>query len=45
MRYIAQIDLAGELTEIEFETDENPIEYIWGQYGISTYIASLREIE
>ncbi len=44
-KYKAQIELVGELTEVEFETADNPVEYLWQQYGISTYIARVEEVE
>ena len=42
--YSAEIEIGGELTTLEFTTDINPIEYLWGRYGMDSYIASLTEI-
>ena len=41
--YIAQISQDGSLKTIRYETDENPIGYIWNRYGMSTYIDSVEE--
>ena len=41
--YIAHLDLAGELTEVKFETDILPVEWLWQRYGMSTFIADLTE--
>lgn len=38
MRYQASIDVNGELEKVTFETDGNPIEYLWGRYGMASYI-------
>lgn len=45
MNYIAYIILDNERTKIEFNTEENPIEYLWTKYGMDTYIESLEEIK
>lgn len=47
MKYEASIQINNKLTKINFElkNDENPIEYLWGRYGMDTYIEYLKEIE
>ena len=44
-KYIASIEVNNNLEVVTFETDGNPIEYIWGRYGMSSYIARLEEIK
>lgn len=44
-RYIAYIEIDSEIEPLNFETEENPIDFIWGRYGISTYIESVSEVE
>lgn len=43
-KYKASIQLNNELTVVNFETDKNPIEHLWAQYGISTYIEYVEEL-
>ncbi len=43
-KYIASIEVNNNLEVVTFETDGNPIEYIWGRYGLSSYIARLEEV-
>lgn len=42
--YKASVQLNNELTVVYFETKGNPIEHLWAQYGISTYIEYIEEI-
>lgn len=37
-KYISSVELDNKLEEIEFETKDNPIEYLWQRYGMSCYI-------
>lgn len=43
-KYIAYLEEAGELVEVEFETDIKPIEFLWERYGMSTFIYSVKEV-
>lgn len=43
-KYIARVDIGGELESVEFETDGSPVEWLWGRYGMATYIENLKEI-
>ena len=43
-KYIASIEVNNNLEVVTFETDGNPIEYIWGRYGLSSYIARLEKV-
>ena len=43
--YEANIEINNELQLIEFETDLNPIEYLWQRYGMSSYIEFVNELE
>lgn len=45
MKYIARVEIGSVLEEVEFTTDENPVEYLWRTYGVSAYIESLRAVE
>lgn len=42
--YIAYLVLSNEYTEFKFETDDNPIEFLWTRFGMDTYIDSLQDI-
>ena len=42
---IANLVLASELTKVEFETKDNPIEHLWTRYGMDTYIESIHEVK
>lgn len=44
-KYIAKIVLDNELTKVEFETKDKPIEYLWTRYGMDTYIESVQEVK
>lgn len=44
IKYIAYLVLANERTAVEFETDKNPVEYLWERYGMDTYIESVEEV-
>lgn len=44
-KYEANIEINNELQLIEFETDLNPIEYLWQRYGMSSYIEFVNELE
>lgn len=43
-KYEANIEINNELQLIEFETDLNPIEYLWQRYGMSSYIEFVNEV-
>lgn len=43
-KYIAKVDLGGTLETVEFETDDSPVEWLWGRFGMSTFIENLKEI-
>ena len=43
IKYIAYLVLANERTAVEYETDKNPVEYLWERYGMDTYIESVEE--
>ena len=43
-KYIAEIVIDNKAEQIEFQTDVNPIEYLWSRYGMDTFIATLSEI-
>lgn len=36
--YITSIMQNNELTKVEFNTQGNPVEFIWDRYGMDTYI-------
>lgn len=44
IKYIAYLVLANERTAVEYETDKNPVEYLWERYGMDTYIESVEEV-
>lgn len=44
-KYIANLVLDNELTKVEFEIKDNPIEYLWTRYGMDTYIESVQEVK
>lgn len=44
-KYNANLVLDSELTKVEFETKDNPIEYLWTRYGMDTYIESVYEVK
>lgn len=44
-KYIAKLILDNELTKVEFETKDNPIEYLWTRYGMDIYIDSVHEVK
>ena len=41
--YLAYIVFDNEYQPVEFETAENPIEFLWNRYGMDTMITSLEE--
>lgn len=43
-KYSAVISLEGKPKKVEFETDKLPVEWLWTQYGMTTYISSVVEI-
>lgn len=44
-KYNANLVLDSELTKVEFETKDNPIDYLWTRYGMDTYIESIYEVK
>ena len=44
-KYIGNLVLDNELIKVEFETKDNPIEYLWTRYGMDTYIESINEVK
>ena len=42
-KYTANLILDNELTKVEFQTEGNPIEFLWTRYGMDTYIESVQE--
>lgn len=42
--YKAYLVIDNVLTPIEFSTTSNPIEYLWGMFGMDTFIDSLEEV-
>lgn len=44
-KYEANIEINNELQLIEFETDSNPVEYLWQRYGMSSYIEFVNELK
>lgn len=44
-KYKASISIENELKVIDFETKENPIEHLWGKYGMDSFIEWLEEVE
>lgn len=44
-KYEANIEVNNELQLIEFETDLNPVEYLWQRYGMSSYIEFVNELK
>lgn len=45
MTYEAQVVVSGDLQTYRFETDGNPVEFLWERFGMSSYIESLKEIK
>lgn len=43
-KYKAYLVLDNTYQSVDFETDLNPIEFLWTRYGMDTYIDSLEEI-
>lgn len=43
-KYKAYLVLDNVYQSVDFETDLNPIEFLWTRYGMDTYIDSLEEI-
>ena len=43
-KYKAYLVLDNIYQSVDFETDLNPIEFLWTRYGMDTYIDSLEEI-
>lgn len=43
-KYKAYLVLDNIYQSVDFETDSNPIEFLWTRYGMDTYIDSLEEI-
>lgn len=44
-QYVAYLILGEERKKLEFETDIQPVEFLWQRYGMSTYIESVAEVE
>lgn len=44
-KWTANLMINNVLEVVDFETDENPIEYLWGRYGMDSYIERLEEVE
>lgn len=42
-KYKAYLVLDNIYQSVDFETDLNPIEFLWTRYGMDTYIDSLEE--
>ena len=42
-KYKAYLVLDNVYQSVDFETDLNPIEFLWTRYGMDTYIDSLEE--
>lgn len=44
-KYIAYVEVGGQLEKIIFETDKLPVAWLWERYGMSTYISEIIEID
>lgn len=45
-KYIAEIMLDNKLEKVEFECEAGEqVNWLWEQYGMSTYIATVNEVE
>lgn len=45
-KYLGEVILNNVLTKVEFECERgDQVNYLWSQYGMSTYIATVTEIE
>lgn len=45
-KYIAEIMLDNKLEKVEFECEAGEqVSWLWEQYGMSTYIATVTEVE
>lgn len=44
MKYVATIMIENQLEDIKFETEDNPVEFLWTRYGMDSYIEKLEEV-
>lgn len=43
--YIGHVLINNEIKEIPFETDGNPVKYLWGKFGMAVYIERIEGVE
>ena len=43
--YIGYVLIDNEIKEIPFETDGNPVKYLWGRFGMSAHIERIEGVE
>lgn len=43
--YIGHVFIDNEIKEIPFETDGNPVKYLWGKFGMAVYIERIEGVE
>lgn len=36
--YVGYILLDNKIKKVPFRTSDNPVEYLWGKYGMSVYV-------
>lgn len=41
--YKASIMIDNKLEKVEFETEDNPVEFLWTRYGMDTFIEYIIE--
>lgn len=43
-KYLASIELENQLEKVNFETEGSPVEYLWGRYGMDSYIEWIQDV-
>lgn len=43
--YIGHVLIDNEIKKIPFKTDGNPVEYLWGKFGMAVYIERIEGVE
>jgi len=45
MKYEANVMINNELELVKFDIDGNPVEYLWGRYGMDSYIERVDTVD
>lgn len=43
--YVGHVLVDNEIKKIPFKTDDSPVKYLWGRFGMAIYIEKIEGVE